>query len=68
MPPAVAAGDVPPPANASPPRVSSDDRRADALSDRERIDLETRLEQKALAVFATAVTYAGRGQVHLDLQ
>ncbi|SPO32274.1 uncharacterized protein UTRI_02831 [Ustilago trichophora] len=52
----------------SPPRSSAGLPAADGEADeRLRIQLEAKVEKRSLCVFAKALTYAGRGQVQIDL-
>nr|CDI56448.1 putative protein [Melanopsichium pennsylvanicum 4] len=55
---------------ASPPRTStalSSGDNGDFGDDKLRIQLEATVEKRSLCVFAKALTYAGRGQVHIEL-
>ncbi|SJX66100.1 uncharacterized protein SRS1_13542 [Sporisorium reilianum f. sp. reilianum] len=49
----------------SPPRAPAS---AVAPSDAEVVELEAKLERRSLGVFATALTYAGRGSVSIELR
>ena len=49
----------------SPPRAAVE---MDAVEAETKIHLETKLEKRSLGVFATALTYAGRGSVSIELR